>query len=452
MSTKYSEEPTVFFFVLFGICFEALISGPPTDSPTTAKQTVGILQALRGLFRPSVAGNTMYRDRVFSETIDLLDRLALTQGLAVQGAIVEIVKTLCLSHPSVTEEADGEEHLSDDVEQLFELTRIIVLIASIVLPSLGRKAETSRHVPSDDGVRLITSCLEALVTVADVFPTIIQTDLYACILHMFTTILGTSVCQESVVPKALPIFRRFVQDITEDVDEDASLVDHLRSCLRRLRFILSNAQRREAEASLVCARNTLMASVILLTSGSRCIVSSDPLVFNLLDDLLDCLHDLGLGKVAANCMRSLLLTDSTSDTSQIIARFLFERLLWFVMDDTQEDPENARDVILNALVSFCCLLKGARISAALYLLVPALFHRALIGGKQSYKEIGARLFALAGTDHNAFKGVVAILTHEQRMLLEEIVKEGTDGRHVAGRISEDRNEPSIALKLTFKAS
>ena len=97
--------------------------------------------------------------------------------------------------------------------------------------------------------------LNALVDVAAVFPEVIRTDLHACMLHIFTTILATGACQAAVVPQILPIFRRFVQSLVEDNLQNPIVEEQFRICLLRMRSTLANAQRRETDASLQCARN-----------------------------------------------------------------------------------------------------------------------------------------------------------------------------------------------------
>lgn len=69
----------------------------------------------------------------------MLDRLVLTEGLEVQEVIVEIARNLCMGHPSAQRgpAPNGEETLSDDIEQLFELTRIIVLVLAGLVPGIG---------------------------------------------------------------------------------------------------------------------------------------------------------------------------------------------------------------------------------------------------------------------------------------------------------------------------
>lgn len=157
---NYRDEPVAFFFVLFGLAFEALVTtGKPSsgDSQSNKEHTLAILRALKNILKPSVSGHAIYQEVVFSETMDMLDRLVLTEGLDVQEVIVEIARNLCRGHPSAQRGQksvdsrdylgqmlthpysvpNGEETLSDDIEQLFELTRIIVLVLAGLIPGLG---------------------------------------------------------------------------------------------------------------------------------------------------------------------------------------------------------------------------------------------------------------------------------------------------------------------------
>lgn len=97
---NYRDEPVAFFFVLYGITFEALVGRSGGDAGTSKEQTLEVLLALKKILHPSVSGQAIYQEIIFSETMDMLDRLVLTEGLAVQAVIVEIARNLSLSHPS----------------------------------------------------------------------------------------------------------------------------------------------------------------------------------------------------------------------------------------------------------------------------------------------------------------------------------------------------------------
>ena len=292
---NYRDEPVAFFFVLFGIAFEALATRPgQTDSLATQEQTLEILQALKKILHPSVSGHAIYREAIFSETMDLLDRLVLTEGLDVQGVIVEIARALCVAHPSARKKEQAEEgDLSEDIEQLFELTRIIVLVLSGLLPNLTEANQPVRHQLTEEAVLLIRTSLNAIVDAAEVFPAIIKTDLHACIIHVFATILATpGPCQDVIVPQALPMFKRFVASLPGVQKGKAVATDsQVQGCLRRFLSIYVNAQKREAPSSLQCVKNCLLAITILFTGSANRLPASDPLVSRFLDEALDCLSD-----------------------------------------------------------------------------------------------------------------------------------------------------------------
>lgn len=453
---NYRDEPTAFFFMLFGIVIEALTTRTGNDTPSSEAQTLEILSALKRILRPSVSGNAVYQDAVFAETTELFDRLALTESPDVQLVIVEIARNLCLTHPSAQEERDSGDHLSDDIEQLFELTRIIVLVLAGVLPNLAEHNPSARQQLPDEAVVLIQTSLEALVDASDIFPSIIKADLHASILHIFATILSTGACQANVVPQAFPVFRRFLQSLmpSSSRSPSSSARGLVRGCLHRFLSILAHAQRREVETSLPCAKNTLLACTILLTTASRSLVRNDPLVIRAIDAMLDCLQDLGLAKVVASCLRSLLMVSPKNETDEAIARYLFPHLLRFTADTELPDPENARSLTAHALTSFVATTSGQSSSAAMCIVIPMLLTRAAAEGKSVYSETSKRLLELAsGTQMPVFRGVVGKMSADQRAFMETVIREGgASGGNRAGRrraSSEEREEPSIALKMTF---
>lgn len=477
---NYRDEPVAFFFVLFGISIEALVTGPSKDSSRYEPQTLEILSALKKILRPSVSGNAIFQDVVFSETIELFDRLALTESIDVQHIIVEIARNLCLTHPSAKgdeEDEEENEHLSDDIEQLFELTRIIVLVLATVLPNLAEQAPSVRQQLPDEAVSLIAISLEALVDASDIFPSIIKTDLHASILHIFATILGTGACQTVVVPQALPILKRFIKGIIPPSPSRPSktTTNQIHGLLQRLITILDHAQRRESDSGLLCAKNILFACTIVLTTASSAFSPNHPLLIRSLDAMLDCLDDLGLGKIAAGCLRSILLNPRTSPTDEAITRHLFLPLVRFVLE-TGPDPENSRSLIAHALTSFAATLpttsapattanlddddsNSTPIAAAFGILIPMLLTQASASASAEFNlfpQVAARLLDLAGADPTAFRNAVASMTPHQKGFMEEVLKAGGAWAQQSRKGDDggidgagQGGEHSIALKLDF---
>ncbi|KAI2601900.1 ARM repeat-containing protein [Hypoxylon sp. NC1633] len=451
---NYRDEPVAFFFVLFGIAFEALATrSGQADSLATQEQTLEILQALKKILHPSVSGHAIYREAIFSETMDLLDRLALTEGLNVQGVIVEIARALCVAHPSARRQEQSDDgDLSEDIEQLFELTRIIVLVLSGLLPNLTEANQPVRHHLTEEAVLLIRTGLNAIVDAAEVFPAIIKTDLHACIIHIFATILATPPCQEVIVPQALPIFKRFMASMSSPrtLVEGRSATDmQVQGCLRRYLSIYLNAQKREAPTSLQCVKNCLLAITILFTGGSNRLAAGDGLVSKYLDEAVDCLTDRMTAKIAANCIRSLLLQPSPTTADQSIARYLLPRLIAFVVDTEPEDPEGARKLVAHTLTQYVTTALGSgRSQITMSIVVPALLSRAASEGVEVYHETSARLLELASADQAGFRSVVTAMNDGQKAFMEEVIR---SGRQTGGAQNDLSNagQPRIALKMDF---
>ncbi|KAI0023174.1 armadillo-type protein [Xylariomycetidae sp. FL0641] len=450
---NYRDEPLAFFFVLFGIAFEALATRPgQADSLASQEQTLEILQALKKILHPSVSGHAIYREAIFSETMDLLDRLVLTEGLDVQGVIVEIARALCVAHPSARKQEHGEEEgdLTDDIEQLFELTRIIVLVLSGLLPNLTEANQPVRHQLTEESVLLVRTGLSAIVDAAEVFPAIIKTDLHACIIHVFATILGTPSCQEVIVPQALPMFKRFITSMSRARGEVTDT--QVQGCLRRFLSIYVHAQQRDAPNALQCVKNCMLSITILFTGGENRLAASDPLVSKFLDETIDCLSDRMTAKIAANCVRSLLLQPAATPADQSIARYLLPRLVAFVADSSSggADPEGARRLVAHTLTQYAAAASSDHAPLVMAVVVPALLARAANNDDDDevYPDTSARLLELASAHQNAFRATVAAMSEAQKAFLEEVIRAG---RQDDGARAEDTGagQPTIALKMDF---
>lgn len=458
---NYREEPVAFFFVLFGLAFEALV-----DQGTSASQRLEILQALKRVLRPVISGNAIYQEAIFTETMDTFDRLVLTETTPIQTVIIEIAQNLSLDHPAAKGGQERGEHLSEDIEQIFELAKSIILVLAGMLPNLRESTPLARfNITSDESLNLIRLALRSLVDVASVFPSLIRNDLHACIIHIFTTILATGICQAGVVPQALPIFRQFIHDVTHTTEspENLEVVSfQLRGCLTRFLTILTIAQRRESDTSIPCAKNTLLAITFLLTAGGHIIPPQEPLLTQILNELLDCLQDVGLATVAASCLRSILTKPGPrSPTDEVIGRYLTPRLIAFFvgcpLDDGNipSDPENARAVIARTLVSTVSqgIFSATELPGAISLIMSALLARAKREGESVHQESAGHLLELAKADQVTFRTLVATMDPERKSLLEEVLRSAGVGAGASKTIEAEENAPqaapTIALRMDF---
>lgn len=304
---------------------------------------------------------------------------------------------------------------------------------------------------NEEAVALLTTALSALVDAAQVFPSIIKADLHACILHIFATILATGACQATVIPQALPIFKRFITSLAPHAEATDDTSKQLRATLARFLAILRHAQQRAFDAALACEKNTILATTILLSSAASAFSPGDPLVKRFVDDIFDCVSTPTTSKVAAGCIRSLLLLPKKSALETSLAKLILPPTLAFLVNPSdKEGIDESRTTLAQTLVAFISTLQDApQRRVAVKIIIPALLTRAQNEPKAT-QETASRLLEIAGKDQDAFRAVVTGMDVEQRGQLEAVLKSGQGGRKQEVS-SQDDGMPKIALKMDFGA-
>jgi len=97
--TNYRDEPVAFFFIIYGLCFQTLLTMINRDDSESKRIIPIVLDALKKFLRPSISGNAIYKGFVFAETTDLLDRLVLMENGEVQISVIQIASSLAKYHP-----------------------------------------------------------------------------------------------------------------------------------------------------------------------------------------------------------------------------------------------------------------------------------------------------------------------------------------------------------------
>lgn len=275
--------------------------------------------------------------------------------------------------------------------------------------------------------------------VSDVFPTIIKTDLHATILHIFVTILGTGVCQASVVPQSLPIFRRFISIVAAEVQPDTK--SQLLNTLARMQLILRNAQKRETEASLPCEKNTLLTSTILLSTAPKVFVDSESLVQKFVGELIECVESKMTSRVASGCARTLMMAG-------VCSRQLFAHSIGFLANPSEvEGMDDSRSFVAQTLTAYIPRVAEEGRAAAIAVVMSALLSRAANEGASTHQGTASRLLELAAADNASFRSIVACMETEDKSLLEQVLK-----ARAGAQVKQDYSgggEPTIALKMNF---
>ena len=93
------EEPTLLFFVLFGLIYEALAlsSADSTPSPTLRSNASIALEALESLVKPEYSGKALLDEPIFEEFRGMCIRIAMTEGATVCIKLVRVVRAFAES-------------------------------------------------------------------------------------------------------------------------------------------------------------------------------------------------------------------------------------------------------------------------------------------------------------------------------------------------------------------
>lgn len=332
-NTKYGSEPAAFFFVLFGILFESLIRPQQTlgseEEGYSSERRAQILSALKRIIHPAISGTAIYSDMVFIETIDVLDRLVLTGTVTEQLLVVDIAYRLCIYHPdkqshsgnnSPIEAKDGSsgDNLSDRVNQLFELVRVVMLALTNLLTFLVDQPvprSTLNNLTKPPYIALIHGALGNLVGMVEMFPTVVRVDLYACLLYVFGKILEkTELIGDVIVKVGLVQFKELIKNMVHTRQAAGTGSQYAEAIDRAISMATAQLVAVLADASATTASGrtqkelSLLGIVIVFRNAADLLgpPAGPHLVAELAQLLVECIAIPQMQIVAAEALRGLL--------------------------------------------------------------------------------------------------------------------------------------------------
>lgn len=171
------KEPTAFFFVIFGLVYEALATSSADSSSTTPARQLGVisaLQALKCLVKPEYSGAAMMEPTIFEEFISLCYRMAMTEAAAIQIHLVEMLAIFAASQPSMAPGSDVLTLTSPRAHCLRICAHILKQSTSLSRASAARKStllleqRCADHMTESqvaDRIALLSTCLSAFTSI-----------------------------------------------------------------------------------------------------------------------------------------------------------------------------------------------------------------------------------------------------------------------------------------------
>ncbi|KTW26431.1 hypothetical protein T552_02911 [Pneumocystis carinii B80] len=217
--TNHKKKTSTLFFLLFGICFEALLHSISNKRViNTDKQKLYILSALEKILNISLHNEIIYSDTTFSELVILLKRLLLTEQPIIQILIIRIATSLVNNYPLENQKhlknnknySDQQKNMPNYPSKLHELSEIIILPLILYFQhtnTIINDLKAHEHISN-----LIIYSLESYIKIIKKFPLIIQYDFYDC---TFFIILKLYYNENSyhLIPKILPLVKVLCEDI-----------------------------------------------------------------------------------------------------------------------------------------------------------------------------------------------------------------------------------------------
>lgn len=137
------DEPAAYFFVIFGLVFEALTASDSNSSPDTRASMTAALETLKYIVRPEYAGSAVLDLITFDEMMSLAYRMVMTETAAVQIQLVSAIASLATSRrDTVLRSTQTERHVL-----LYVYTAFIAELINSLAGPLRRflRAHSSRN-------------------------------------------------------------------------------------------------------------------------------------------------------------------------------------------------------------------------------------------------------------------------------------------------------------------
>ncbi|GAA6063853.1 hypothetical protein JCM10212_000333 [Sporobolomyces blumeae] len=470
LPSAYRSEPALFFWVTFGLAFEALCTAPSAGlTPTSTVQTIA-LEAVVGLLRPDVAGSALRDTGLFDEVCNLCHRLAITEGLDVKVRVLEIAKALVkvfVQH--VSNETNGSSD-NDAFRKDAKLTQCLRVATTALRESIPATSTSTR--PNANNLQAHVADTRKIFSlyadIADEFPSPMREELYAVSFHFYSLLLKDEKLEVDLVSPTLPILKAVCDRslVSTDVDALATMGKVLNGIVSACLMNADEVRGRKSVAAVRKTRNNLLATVLLLTSIPNSVKIGREVVehacFLCTETALE--GDGEASTTALHCLVSLLVAASRTQGSDIL-NFCVGQLLPGVVEIVARAAESGYaasdpriktlEEVLKAFVGVLINVKPERRTQSLSIILPTLnllLAPARHPAPPTHSLALTFLLRLATAQSLFFKEATAALDPDQRQVLEDSIRATVSGgarapgSAASGKAGGDET-PKIELKL-----
>lgn len=450
-----NKEPTAFFFIVFGLVYEALSTSSEDSSGGAQRQSTVIpaLRALKWLVRPEYSGKAILEPTIFDEFTSLSYRLAMTESADVQVYLVEMLSSFAASQRS----SIAEDALSPSSPRAHCL-RICSHILKNSSSSSSRSTVIKGALP--DRIALINAAVTAFTTVASTVTDSQREDIRGVAFLLYTDLLKDEASEIDFVGPTLPALKSLLSlpSVSPGDKETYSQLVHalLSACLHHI----DEMSLRAGPIATKKVKNNLLAAVLILTVlppdaklGREALEHCCFLISQKLN------ADDEVSLTAAHCAKTLIAASSAgSPVLRQCVRLLIPGLVQFVAKMTPYVHDNklteiqlaAIGEIWKAFATFFSATPDDLKSRSLGVLLPTI-SLVLSNNPPAQGPVAnlsnqtiKQLLAFATVSPAAFKEAAAKLDPPVRELLEQSIRRAVGGG--ASGPAQPAAKPQISLR------
>ncbi|ODQ80392.1 hypothetical protein BABINDRAFT_166729 [Babjeviella inositovora NRRL Y-12698] len=380
------SDVTSFFFAVFSGCIESCIRN---------KNTERVLKCLGNLCHNNSAVGFVFDDEVFVEVVDLFDRLVLVGSPREKMLLTNLVYSIFDNYVRDHTPETGELEMNENIDKLFELLRVDMLLIVSLLPFLREEARTETKAVSATELALLRNSFQILVAMIAKFPSVVKVDLYSCLLYVFAVVYEHN--NPEVISLVLPHLKQVIADVsTLEVDLVTPFYEVVRP---KLSFNDDSS---------------LLSYIIILTNSDVLVAEQDMAeVVHFLMQNLTSPEPAPLGVQSAKTL--LQFSAKKRGSGPLAAQLLVPALVRLMKTST----EPYHRLVVELMVVFAKSLADSKNSYAV--VIPVVLHCAVHDTLHRY--IKEQLLELVTHSPEAFKFVISsILPASQRQMAEALLK------------------------------
>ncbi|KAG6906802.1 hypothetical protein DXG01_012050 [Tephrocybe rancida] len=466
------EEPTAFFYVVFGLVYEALVtsSADSTSSSSVRRSLVkSALQALKSLVRPEYSGNAIKEPTIFDEFVSLCYRIAMTEPAGVQIHLLDMLSSF----------ASSQEHKSSSGDEL-SLTspkaHCLRICSYILQHSTSASRGQTIQGETSDRIKMISSAFSAFYAVGLSIDSSQREDVRAVAVLLYSGMSDTFPARETT----LDLSPELLKDESSDIDLVGPTLPSLKMMLldlprsdssdtedlygRLVHGLLSssllNIDAMSGRNGLISAKkvkNNMLASVLILTVIPPSVKVSQAVIEHCCFLISQKLLDSGeLSLTAAHCARTLVAA-STAGNAMLhqCVRLLIPGLIEYIAkvaplvhDGSITEPQvTAVGEVWKAFSAFFSSTPEPHRVRLLGVLLPTI--ALLLPSSQApmapvVSQTVSQLLQYATSSPAAFKDAAAQFDSNTRELLEQSIRRAVGG--TTSMAGQSAAKPQISLR------